>query len=278
MVAAQAGGGGVMTPSRTSWLAPVVAALAVDRSVTWFFRDDDAGWADDALASLSDLFGEAGVVLDVAAIPAAVAHGGSALLRRLTGEGVIKVHQHGFSHANHERAGKRCEFGPSRDLRDQLADLVHGRTLLAEQLDGQVEGVFVPPWNRCSDLTIGLLEDLGFAGISRDDRGGEAPGQRIAEVGVTVDWVGHWRDGGPYRLGQALADAVAETDGHVGVMFHHAAMGPDDRRAVTELLGTISCQPAATTSTLGQLVTDARAHRRQISWPAPIAQPKGSTP
>jgi hypothetical protein len=268
-----------VTPSRTSWLTPLLVALAVgDRGITWFFRDDDAGWADDALMSLSDPFGEAGVVLDVAAIPMAVAHGGSAPLRRLTGEGVIKVHQHGFAHVNHEPAGKRCEFGPSRDLSDQVDDLVHGRAVLADQLDGRVEGVFVPPWNRCSDLTIGLLEGLGFDGVSRDRRDGDAAGRAIAEVGVAVDWVRYWRDGGPGRLGRALAGAVAETDGPVGVMLHHAAMGPDDRRAVTQLLATIRGDPAAITSTLSQLVAEARAHRRQISSPAPIAQPKGSTP
>ena len=40
-----------------SWLAPVAAALAeAPAPVTFFFRDDDAGWRDDRLRRLLELF------------------------------------------------------------------------------------------------------------------------------------------------------------------------------------------------------------------------------
>jgi len=56
-----------------TWLAPVAAAVATASGpVPWWFRDDDAGWDDDALWALLDVFEDAGVAVDVAAIPVAV--------------------------------------------------------------------------------------------------------------------------------------------------------------------------------------------------------------
>ena len=57
----------------TAWLDPL--RLALDEHpdpVTVFFRDDDAGWADDALRTVMDLFAEDDLPLDVAVIPAAL--------------------------------------------------------------------------------------------------------------------------------------------------------------------------------------------------------------
>ena len=56
-----------------AWLDPVRAALdEATAPVRWWFRDDDAGWDDDALWALLDVFEAAGAGVDVAAIPMAV--------------------------------------------------------------------------------------------------------------------------------------------------------------------------------------------------------------
>ena len=56
----------------TGWLDPLRAALdAREEPVTFFFRDDDAGWDDPALEALLDVFEPHGLPLDVAAIPLA---------------------------------------------------------------------------------------------------------------------------------------------------------------------------------------------------------------
>src|SRR4051794_33505250 len=80
------------------------------RRLEVFFRDDDAGWDDDRLLALVDLFAERGLPLDLAVIPAELsARLASALVARDVG-----LHQHGYSHANHEVEGRKCEFGPGR--------------------------------------------------------------------------------------------------------------------------------------------------------------------
>ena len=85
-----------------------------------FFRDDDAGWRDDRLLALLDLFAEHALPLDVAVIPAALGEPVAAELRGRAGAR-LGLHQHGFAHANHEPDGRKHEFGPSRPLRRSAA-------------------------------------------------------------------------------------------------------------------------------------------------------------
>ncbi len=117
----------------TGWLDPLRAALdGSDRPVRFFFRDDDAGWDDDALELLLDVFAEHGLPVDVAAIPAALTDRTVELLtsRAATGRNDVTVHQHGFAHVNHEAEGRKCEFGVSRTPAQQAEDLEAGRALL----------------------------------------------------------------------------------------------------------------------------------------------------
>jgi hypothetical protein len=245
------------------WLAPVHTSLAgLTEPVTWFFRDDDAGWGDDHLWALAEVFCAAGVPLDVAAIPAEVGTGTARRLAQLVDEGAVRVYQHGWAHLNHELEGRRCEFGPGRTAAEQYADLTAGRGLLAELLDGRAEPVFVPPWNRCTSVTLDLLAALGFAGLSRDADSARCDHQALGEAGVRVDWARLWRQGGPWRVGHALAAAVADVRqagrGTVGVMLHHAVMGPAELSAAWELLAVVHDHPAVRVSPLATLVRQAR--------------------
>jgi hypothetical protein len=118
--------------------------------------------------------------------------------------------------------------------------------------------VFVPPWNRCTDVTVALLAELGFAGLSRDASRPRRHHRGLGEVGVRVDWARVWREGGPRLLGQALASAVTVAvrpgRGAVGVMLHHANLGTDGLRAVQDLLAVVHEHPAVTVSRLADLV------------------------
>ena len=52
------------------WLDPVRRALdQAPAPVQFFFRDDDAGWSDDLLHRLLDLFERRAVAIDLAVIP-----------------------------------------------------------------------------------------------------------------------------------------------------------------------------------------------------------------
>jgi hypothetical protein len=59
--------------ARDTWLDPLRVALDETAApVTFFFRDDDAGWDDGRLFSLLDVFARRALPLDVAVIPRAL--------------------------------------------------------------------------------------------------------------------------------------------------------------------------------------------------------------
>jgi hypothetical protein len=65
----------------SDWTAALTRALdSRETTVEMFFRDDDAGWADDRLFALLDVFASYACPIDLAAIPAAVSDKLAALL------------------------------------------------------------------------------------------------------------------------------------------------------------------------------------------------------
>lgn len=264
-----------MSSPRAAWLDPLRRALdQVDGApVQWFFRDDDAGWADDQLWSLADVFAAAGICLDIAAIPAAVSRQAARALHRRAARGTIEIHQHGWAHRNHESVGRACEFGPGRAPEEQAQDLRSGRERLQALLDRPPSPVFVPPWNRCSPVTIQLLPQLGFAALSRDRT---APPADLTEVRVGVDWSRSSRTGGLREVGRALAGQIVPPEtsetrsggrlrAPVGVMLHHADMQAADRAAVSQLLELVRTSPAAAVSTLSSLAAGADQLNRRTA-------------
>jgi peptidoglycan/xylan/chitin deacetylase (PgdA/CDA1 family) len=212
----------------SSWLDPVRRALddAVE-PVAVFFRDDDAGWRDDRLGALLDVFERHGAPVDVAAIPAAV---GSRLAGELAARGVA-VHQHGWAHVDHERTGRKCEFGPARARGAQLADIAAGAERLRDLLGPRLVPIFTPPWNRCTAATADCLVALGFACLSREWRA--PPLGSIDELPIHADWLGR------LPFADRLAERLRE-GGPAGVMLHHAQMDGDDLRRLDELLNLLA--------------------------------------
>jgi hypothetical protein len=211
------------------WLDPVAEALdAAPAPVAVFFRDDDAGWRDDRLRALLDRFSARGLPLDVAAIPQAL---GPRMARELVARGV-PVHQHGLAHVNHEGDGRKHEFGPSRSRAAQRRDIEAGRALLAERLDGVVEPIFTPPWNRCTRDTGLCLAELGFALLSREARAEPLGVPGLRELPVSLDWS---------RLPpDELAARFAAARPPVGVMFHHAEMDDAELERADQLLALLA--------------------------------------
>jgi uncharacterized protein DUF2334 len=228
------------------WLDPVGAALdAAPAPVELFFRDDDAGWRDDRLAVLLDLFARHGLPLDLAVIPCELRPGLADELRRRaeSGDG-LALHQHGFAHRNHEPEGRKYEFGPSRAREDQLRDIEAGRRLLEARLAGLIQPIFTPPWNRCTAETGACLAELGFAVLSREARAEPLGVAGLVELPVRLDWFAH-RHG--VRLaadewGERLAGEIAR-GGVVGVMFHHAVMDAGEMARAGELLALLAGHP-----------------------------------
>jgi len=234
------------------WLAPVGAALAAaERPVPFFFRDDDAGWRDGALWALLDEFADAGVAVDVAAIPEAVTAACAAELASRADNGSVRVHQHGRSHVNHESSGRPCEFGPARSVAAQAADVAAGRSRLEDLVGRPVDPVFTPPWNRCTRGTAHAVLAAGHTVLSRDLSAGNLDVAGLAEVPIAVDWSGR-RKGVPLTRAER-ADAIARrvaAGQPVGVMLHHAVLDTGSRRDVRALLDLVASHPAARPTTI----------------------------
>jgi hypothetical protein len=227
----------------SAWLRPLRDTLdAVPEPVTVFFRDDDAGWRDERLVTLLDVFAERAVPIDLAAIPVAVTPALARVLSaRSEASGMVGVHQHGYAHRNHEPQGRRCEFGPSRPASAQLADLGEGRRRLLELFGPALQPLFTPPWNRCTPETAECLVGLGVAVLSRDRTAGELAFPGLSELPVQVDWFAKHRGErlGRVAIGELLAARAAEP-APLGVMLHHAEMAADDMAAIGELLDLLS--------------------------------------
>lgn len=204
-----------------------------------FIRDDDAGWADDALHALLDVTAAADVPIDLAVIPHALTPAlGTALLRR-RGTQPIGLHQHGCAHLNHETEGRKCEFGSARSVGQQRADLMQGRERLQQQLGDALDPIFTPPWNRCAPHTPALLAELGFAALSRD--AGATPQQALPECPVHVDWTRERRAAQAAGI-DAEQHLTVQMARHVngfrpiGLMLHHAVMDAAERALLQRLL------------------------------------------
>ena len=225
---------------------------ALDRAeapVNYFVRDDDAGWADDRLFALLEVMDEAEVPIDLAAIPTAITPklGRELMARKRAGQR-LGIHQHGFAHLNHETQGRKCEFGAGRELARREADLRRGRDILRTAFEECLDPIFTPPWNRVSPDTPFMLAALGFAALSRDVT---APEQHaLPEVMVHCDWSKQWRlavqsqTDPTQRIAQDLAERVAP-GACLGLMLHHAMMGPAELDSLRKLLAAWGSHPNA---------------------------------
>src|SRR5262249_26687005 len=221
-MAARGAKNGAAHRSPQNWLDPVSRALdALHHPAKIFFRDDDAGWSDERLFQLLDIFAKHGLPLDVAAIPMAVtSRVAQELCRRMTARPEsIRVHQHGYAHVNHESAGKKCEFGSARDYFSQRSDIANGKSLLADLLGFAPEPIFTPPWNRCTTITARCLLELGFKVISRDAQAAPLGISGLIELPIEIDWFVHNKK---VRLGRgewgSLLAAKLGNRASVGIM------------------------------------------------------------
>jgi hypothetical protein len=232
-------------------------------SVPWVFcfRDDDAGWADERLLALTDLFARYSLPLDVAVIPAALGVPlATRLLARAEADPWLSFHQHGLAHTNHEPSGRACEFGPARSARQQRADIETGATRLAELL-GETEPIFTPPWNRCTATTGRCLRELGFRALARDASAEPLGIEGLGELQVHVDWA---RADAGRRLSAAL-----RRPGPIGLMLHHELIGSAERERLEDLLRLVASHPNAECVPLHSLVdADPRPVASFGSWPS----------
>ena len=154
---------------------------------------------------------------------------------------LLGLHQHGYSHTNHESTGRKCEFGSSRSSTLQAQDIKKGAGLLREKLGTALDPIFTPPWNRCSSATVTALLALGFQALSRDATAAPLDVDDMTELLVNVDWSKRQNGMEISREALGINLAYALESPLVGVMLHHAVMAPVDLSALREFLELLSC-------------------------------------
>jgi predicted glycosyltransferase/broad specificity phosphatase PhoE len=262
----------------TSWLTPLKEALdEAARPVTFFVRDDDAGWGDERLRALTETFVRRDAPIDLAVIPEALEPPLARELCAWWDSGRVRLHQHGLGHHNHETTGRAHEFGPARDEAAQRRDILGGRERLLSLLGPRLDPIFTPPWNRCTADTGRVLTSLNLA-LSRETRATTLGVPGLVELPVTVDWLKR-RDGRRVpieTIGAMLADGVRR-GGPVGVMLHHAEMDARDLADVDRLLRLVARHAAAEWRHMREIVGRGRVllvrhghtawnGRRHIGW------------
>lgn len=249
----------------SGWLDPLHRALDDrDGPVALFVRDDDAGWADERLACLLDVCAGHRMPLDLAVIPFALTDERAWWLteRRRTFPARLGLHQHGWTHVNHEPTGRKCEFGASRSPNDLRIDLSQGRARMIHAFGAALDPVFTPPWNRCVEALGPLLVEMGVEVLSRDVTAIALGVAGLRECPVHVDWSRRTRGVRQTRhqLGASCADAMA-TGPVAGLLFHHAAMDEHDLEDASALLDVLGRHPMVRSVSLleaASLVTSSR--------------------
>jgi arsenate reductase-like glutaredoxin family protein len=227
-----------------SWLNEIINTLDQAQSpVQIFFRDDDAGWENDKLFCLLDSFAQTNMPIDVAVIPENLdAELSSELLSRWQrNKRLLGLHQHGFSHANHELNGRKCEFGSIRLKSQQKDDIAKGRDRLQANFGEAVDPFFTPPWNRCTQDTVECLEELNFKILSRDFTATKLASSNLQQIPVHIDWSKFIKQSTkPFsELGQAIVQNLTSNK-ITGIMLHHADMDSRDLESLAEMLTMLS--------------------------------------
>jgi len=192
-----------------------------------FFRADDIAVPGPRFTRLMDVFSRYQVPLCLAVVPAWLTPPRWQALQA-AGKNAASLwcwHQHGWRHVNHERQGKKQEFGPGRSLDRIAGDIQHGRQRLQDLMGTRFYPVFTPPWNRCDARTLEVLKKMDFAAVSRSQGSAAPVSPGLPDYYINVDL--HTRRekdpaAGWQNLFAELRQAIASN--HCGIMIHHRMM------------------------------------------------------
>jgi peptidoglycan/xylan/chitin deacetylase (PgdA/CDA1 family) len=242
---------------------------AEGKEVRIFFRDDDIDEDEETLIRLLDLFLSHGAPLNLAIIPDLLSDATvrQLLMRELWIPESLGLIQHGWRHTNHEQEGRKCEFGISRSLADKFNDIARGKSRLEKAFGPRFYPAFTPPWNRCTEDTFGVLDELGFVVFSKDQGKEPVRGHRFQEISTTLDLY-RWKDGATLKpadeIVPALISQMRELD-RVGILLHHKVMDDTAFTFLDQLLKELRHCPQVRFHTLKTLMQQVEA-AQSVSW------------
>jgi hypothetical protein len=221
------------------------AAATRGEAIRFWWRDDDAGRADRALARLLDLADRCRFPLALAVVPAWLEAEAQAWI---AASGSVTVLQHGFAHVDHAPPGaKPIELG-GREPEAILDELGRGLTILRDAFGAIFLAVLVPPWNRLDERVAPCLAACGLRGLSTlGSRSCAEPTPGLIRVNGhldPVDWHGS-------RLFVGEAQALAwlcrslELEEPIGILTHHLVMDEAGWQFLERLLEVLDAHPGA---------------------------------
>jgi len=208
-----------------------------------FFRADDIGVVSDSFAALLKLFQRSQIPLCLAVVPAWITPSRWSSMRRLCDRQSSQWcwHQHGWTHTNHEPAGKKCEFGRSRASADIEDDILRGKARLQTIIGAHVSPIFTPPWNRCCENTLHILKKVGFNAVSRYRVTRPECSPLLADFQANVDL--HTKKEPDYTSclsGLSGELKKAASSGRIGMMIHHQRMNENAFNILDSLLACVA--------------------------------------
>ena len=214
---------------RTQRLEACIRGAADARAATTriFFRADDVAVPGAQFEDMIRIFTRHDVPLNLAVVPAWLTAARWRTLEHIGRQAphLWCWHQHGWRHKNHERRGKKQEFGSARPPEALRQDLDRGRRRLERLLGARFYPVFTPPWNRCTAEVLTHLQQSGYTAVSRSPNSHPACPRGLADMVVDIDL--HTRkDKNPENGWRAMLDALGRglTNPVCGFMLHHQRM------------------------------------------------------
>lgn len=226
-----------------------------ERTLKVFFRNDDVDVDEPTLRQLLSTFRSLKTPLDLAVIPGRLTESCVALLKEHD-RSQFGLHQHGWQHVNHETSGRKCEFGISRSYDQQLNDIARGQQRMDEAFGQSWPRIFTPPWNRCTEETYRVLDQLGFEGLSKDNSKPLVTGYGFREISVIFDlyrWKGEPAMKSPENVSGELVAQINELD-IIGIMLHHKVMDAAAFAFLEQLIETLRACPNVRFQTIQSLL------------------------
>ncbi len=215
-----------------SILRPTLEQLALEKKeLRIFLRDDDTSDDLETLKCLFDVTLTSSVPLNLEIIPGELSEACIRLLdnHKHLHPDLFELNQHGWQHLNHEKEGRKCEFGSSRTFDQQYEDISKGKARLEAVFGDKFYPVFTPPWNRCTEDTFKALDQLGFKVFSKDKGKQTVAGYAFQEISTTLDlyqWKGNPAMKAPEEIITQLLTQMRTME-PIGILLHHKVMGSE---------------------------------------------------
>lgn len=198
---------------------------AAGRTVSLWWRDDDAALPKPALDRLIALSHTLQLPLVLAVIPQPTQ---PSLAERLArpDAAYVTVVQHGWRHANHEPVGARAaELGASRPVETVLTELAEGHAKLTALFGARFLPVLTPPWNRVDAAVARRRGEVGLPGLSTFATL-ERAGHRLDAHLDPIVWSTTRSYMGDERMLRLFDEQVAARTGDaadvpIGILSHH---------------------------------------------------------